>query len=309
MDIKTVLDKSRITHDTKSRRVLNTAPDKHAGITLDELESGVTIERLESLDVPVYRYATQITIHGVFSDLQNNYVLGYKSLIVNGNHSLGVKYTAIDGGKKVLLADVAVYNKDKDKWYIHRDSSGCQAIRTFSDKNELLECYNKTPDDLYIGSKRAVALMYGGYAVIIDIGIIYQRHLWGLIIALTGINETEYNRLKAVKKSEDAQWRIEFQAKQERNRTEIQAQIDTAKQNFIPPTSWIPFSGEITKPGIYAKVGMTINGVGLFVVQAKKRGARLCRASRLFKDFQYEPWNPEQYKAFASTKFEGWEVI
>ena len=85
MDISEVLDKANIVSDSKARRVLNTAPDKIADITLSEIESGVTIERLEALTVPVYQYGTQITIHGTFKDMPTDRVLGYKALFLNQN--------------------------------------------------------------------------------------------------------------------------------------------------------------------------------------------------------------------------------
>lgn len=101
MNLSEVLESKQIYNDDKARRVLNTAPNQQADITLKEIADGVTIERLESLTVPVYQYSTQITIHGIFKDIPNDLVVaGYKSVFYNQNKSLGVKYIAIDGAKK-----------------------------------------------------------------------------------------------------------------------------------------------------------------------------------------------------------------
>jgi hypothetical protein len=69
MQISETLESAHIYNDDKARRRLNTAPNVEANITLDEIEKGVTIERLESINVPVYQYGTQITIHGTFPNV------------------------------------------------------------------------------------------------------------------------------------------------------------------------------------------------------------------------------------------------
>ncbi len=91
-----------IPSDSKARRVLNVS-SQNANITAEEIEKGVTIEKLASINVPVFAYQTQITIHGTLPDLQNNYVQNYKSIIKNQNGSIGVKYNAIDAEKKKLM--------------------------------------------------------------------------------------------------------------------------------------------------------------------------------------------------------------
>jgi len=107
MQITETLVKANILHDTKARRVLNTAPNKSAGISIEQIIEGVTIETLEALAVPVYQYGGQITIHGLFPDLPANLrVGGYKSVFKNKNQSLGVKYGAIDSEKKRLLQSI-----------------------------------------------------------------------------------------------------------------------------------------------------------------------------------------------------------
>lgn len=90
--------------------------------TLEAIEAGgVTIETLENLGVPIFKYKTQITIHGLFPALQNNYIGGYKNLFQNKNLSIGVKWQAVDYNKKT-----AIYNtirKYLKGWHIVHNSS------------------------------------------------------------------------------------------------------------------------------------------------------------------------------------------
>lgn len=68
---------------------------------LNTIESqGVTLEFLENLSVPVFKYRTQITLHGIFPELKKNYLGGYKNLFQNKNLSIGVKWQAVDFAKK-----------------------------------------------------------------------------------------------------------------------------------------------------------------------------------------------------------------
>ena len=54
--------------------------------------------------IDIFKYQTQITIHGLFPELNNSYLYNYKYLFQNKNKSIGVKYNAIDIEKKVKIA-------------------------------------------------------------------------------------------------------------------------------------------------------------------------------------------------------------
>ncbi len=314
MNIREVLENANITRDDKARRVLNTAPDKVADITLKEIESGVSIERLEALTIPVYQYGGQVTIHGIFKDIPDDLrVNGYKSIFLNGNGSLGVKYVAIDSDKKTLLHKISRYSKTK--WVISINSEGCIAYRTFhsadnaDDKARLLDCYNTTPDSLYVGNKRAVSLMYGGYAVILYIGAIYQDKLWELVNVLTGIeSQLEYdNAVQAEAEAyaiSNAKWEAERKAQAEADK----ALMATAMSNFKAPDNWEVFNGNITEVGIYAKLHKRYDDIiVLEVIQSAKRGGRLCVSSKEFADFQYIQWQPSGYKE-RKVHVNGWRI-
>lgn len=88
-----------------SKHILNTNPDKEIDISyLDLLEKeGVTLEQLKEFEkegLDIFRYKTQITIHGIFPTLKSKRIGDYKSLIENKNRSIGVKWRAIDLDKK-----------------------------------------------------------------------------------------------------------------------------------------------------------------------------------------------------------------
>jgi hypothetical protein len=71
---------------------------------LNKIETdGATYEILQELGTPVFKYWTQITIHGLFPELHKNWINGYKNLFQNKNLSIGVKYQAIDSLKKQTI--------------------------------------------------------------------------------------------------------------------------------------------------------------------------------------------------------------
>lgn len=315
MQIDKVFETINITHDDKARRVLNTAPDKYADITLSEIEMGITIERLSELTVPVYRYGGQVTIHGIFKDIPEDLrVHGYKSVFLNGNRSLGVKYVAIDADKKHLLHKISRYSKTK--WGININSQGCEAIRVFhsndreNDIQRLKDCFNSTPDDLYVGNKQWASLMFGGFAVIIYIGAIYQDNLWTLINALTGISsQAEFDAIHAESEAEYARM---CKDGEEKRKAELRAkaiEIESIKSKFAVPDNWIEFNGEITQPGTYARIHDTwADGIALQVIKVAKRGAFLCDSIRNFKDYQFKDWQPSKYSK-CKRNINGWRIL
>jgi hypothetical protein len=314
MQIEEILLKANITHDDKARRVLNTAPDKFADITLKEIQKGITIERLETLSVPVYMYGTQITIHGKFTDMPDDLrVAGYKSVFKNGNGSVGIKYVAIDGDKKQLLERISRYRVEgHPHWGILSSSEGYIAQRIFrpDDKQACIDCYNSTPDSLFIGNKEAFKVWYGGYAVVLHIGAIYQDNLWSLITALTGItSQAEFDRLEAESNAKYQRMLADGEAKRKLEAEANRIKLETAKSNFAVPSNWVEFKGKLTEPGTYAHLTDTwSDGIALQVIKVAKRGGRLCSNSKTFKDFNYVDWSPSGYKQ-TERSINGWRIL
>lgn len=105
-----------------SKNITNKGHKSISQADLDKIESeGVTLEFLQSLKVPVFKYRTQMTIHGYFPELQNNYIGGYKNIFQNKNKSIGVKWQAVDFEKKTRI-----YKAIKDfcpGWFIRHNST------------------------------------------------------------------------------------------------------------------------------------------------------------------------------------------
>jgi hypothetical protein len=211
--------------DDKARRVLNTAPDTVANITAEALENGVTIEALESLNVPVYRYNSQVTIHGNIPDFDSNARPGgYKAVFKNGNGSVGVKYIAIDAAKKDLIARAA--RLSESGWHASKDSQGFELSRYFiiqdgnqeRAKQDALACLRSIPVNRFFGSACAGVLAYGrGYYVSAYIGAIAQVDVWPLIGEMLKVNEAEFTAKEdAAKREQDAKnaaWQAECEEK------------------------------------------------------------------------------------------------
>lgn len=104
-----------------AKHILNTSPMVVPAELLDRIEKGVSIETLELLThnkFNVYKYKTQITIHGQFPQM-NGRIGGYKFLVRNKNLSVGVKWPAIDYDKKRELFKLLSATND---WKVRSNS-------------------------------------------------------------------------------------------------------------------------------------------------------------------------------------------
>jgi len=217
---------------------------KESDIEILENE-GATFELLESLKVPVYKYRTQITIHGLFPELKNNYICGYKNLFQNKNLSIGVKYTAIDRLKKerIFKTITAFLNVDgvfDGKWLISNNSteySLYKCSKYFTTKEEyktLLPQYQKEAKEinekLFFGNVQ-VYLSQGmqGYFMVLDlnIGAIKNENINPLI---ENICKSDINTIDAKIKSD-----IEaYELKQATDKAERENQKNIEQQNAKP---------------------------------------------------------------------------
>ena len=159
---------------------------------------GITIESLEQLGMPIYKYKTQITLHGIYNgnvDRVGDY--RYKYLIHNQNKSIGIKYNAIDYDKKKTiygyLRDVLGHRTTENSTEFYSD----KWAKFTHDKEELLTMYEAAKKD---ANKINTSLMYGtlrvflaqipfmGATVVtrIDVNAIYQQNVIPLIESVTG---------------------------------------------------------------------------------------------------------------------------
>ena len=97
--------------DFLAKRKINAAPKTRPNVSQNSIESvGLEIEELGKLNVPAFRYKTQVTIHGIWDDTVG-YCNGYKSLVKNKNGSFGIRYCAIDAAKKRELVGLCQYSR------------------------------------------------------------------------------------------------------------------------------------------------------------------------------------------------------
>lgn len=94
-----------------SKHKLNTSPKAIPVAILNEIENeGMTLENMETLSkkgYDIYKYTTQITLHGVCKELEKDgRIGGYKCLTINKNKSIGIKWIAIDRAKKERICQL-----------------------------------------------------------------------------------------------------------------------------------------------------------------------------------------------------------
>lgn len=204
--------------DSKARRVSNVAPDRLANVTAEALENGMTLEAIEALNVPTFAYQTQITIHGKLPAFNESARPGgYKAVFLNGNGSVGVRYSAIDADKKALLERAA--RVSNSGWGTARNSTGFEVSKSFRPKwenggevpgsreqakQDTLTALRSLPVSRFYGSAFAGVLAYGmGYYVAADIGAIPAADLWPLIREVFGVkDEADLLAREAVKQAE-----------------------------------------------------------------------------------------------------------
>lgn len=188
MKLKEKFAKAGLSCDQKARRRVNVSNER-ANISAERLESGVTIEELEEIGVPVYRYETQVTIHGKLPNIDVTRINGYKSLMLNGNGSIGVRYVAIDAEKKRFIKKACTALKSNFRGSFN--SKGFTLFTSASDKESILKAYQSFPRDLIHGSIYAGALMYGGFGLFVEVGSVDAENLEALLVHLTGKGESD----------------------------------------------------------------------------------------------------------------------
>lgn len=232
------------TRDTFARRRLNVNPDTVANITAEEIEKGqVTIEQMEALNTDVLIYSTQLTIHGKLPDIKNNHdAMGYKSLIVNGNGSLGVKFTAIDAKKKQNIARMIDIWYSEHKAFAQASSQGFIIARGYgsfesTQKDKYLEAIEKAKIDLeampkcFYGSARLAQVNNWGLLslyLICDLGAIYEKDVETLASWFTGHTAEETQA-----KLEEKRIKDEKEKKEREARWEEAKRLDDIKKQAI----------------------------------------------------------------------------
>ena len=216
------------------RHKLNTCNRSFPSDLLRQLEDGCTIETLEKIasSFPIFKYRTQITIHGHFPELETSRVGYYTNLFKNENGSLGVRYSAIDAEKKERLANILKYT-----WYSKKTSSSftlskCKRV----ERNEVagaVESFRKEAErinlNLFVGSVyTTVTPLWGMYYVNLVVAPLYfyEKNFTALVENLSGMTMTELEEMRnmviASEEERRAELELKYKEEQEKRRREIE---------------------------------------------------------------------------------------
>jgi hypothetical protein len=149
----------------------------------------------------VFRYATQITIHGSLPDF-NPPVNGYKFLTQNKNGSIGVRFAGIDAAKKRTIYKAGRLSKLSASL----TSQGLILSRTFHARDNHEQARADSVAFAQVLASEYAALVYGeiygtvlpwgsGYAVSLFVGAVPEENVATICERLCGIsNEADMDK-------------------------------------------------------------------------------------------------------------------
>ncbi len=189
---------------------------------------GITLEQIGAINVPVCYYKTQITVHGQFDKTQGGYcaATGYKSIVQNGNDSIGIRWIAVDGEKKKLVRECS-YMAEPRLWHYNASSmeTSLTLCKPLDKLAELIEISKAVPRNTFIGSVSILrAPLYGLAWLSVDIAAIPEKTLWQFIGYFTGINsQADYDTRKQAEQAKE-------RAEEEERRAERAKQVEIRQQ-------------------------------------------------------------------------------
>jgi len=257
METTEVLFSTETSFDNKSiLNKLNRPIDKSI---LDNIESGITLEDLNKITlsgVPVLKYKTQITIHGLFPELSNNYIFGYKNIFQNKNKSIGVKYNAIDEEKRQRIAK----RLKNIGFHYCRNSQGT--------KFDIMEPINKDNFEevkkrfLDLKNKIDISLFYGYCSIWVGeawgckylcfdlyINAIYEKNIEPFLNKV-GATVELYEAEQRKKEVEQAEYESKYKAERESNEAAKRASM-ASKSEQIQILEQYPRVEKTNEPGKY----------------------------------------------------------
>jgi hypothetical protein len=181
---------------------------------------GITSERINELSADgfdIYKYQTQITIHGLCKELNNERVNGYKCLTLNNNLSIGIKYIAVDSAKKHTICNKLNYfgwstkssSTELHPFMMQRFKNGNDAIIQCNEYNEIAKRIDRS---LFCGSYSIfIGTWMGMYYAVFDLFVdaIIEENVNILLEQITGKTISEIDSIIAIKDSEK---KVEYDA-------------------------------------------------------------------------------------------------
>lgn len=217
----------------RKHRLNTTVKPLPLGLLKEFTSEGLTLERVEELlseGYDIYRYQTQLTVHGLCQESLPAYVSGYKSVSINKNGSVGVRWISVDRAKKLRIIGLL----KRYGWCAVSSSTSLHPeLRshhsTFSEAADACLSYKSIMDrvapDLFYGSYSIYVLQspYLGFFAVLDLlinGILEER----IPALIESILDKPYSvvlqevhvkdEAEAARRAElDAQWRAEREAR------------------------------------------------------------------------------------------------
>lgn len=238
---------------------------------LDKIETeGVTLEFLQGLNMPVYKYRTQITIHGLFPELKNNYLGGYKNLFQNKNLSIGVKWQVVDYVKKDrIYKAITGYLRGWTRRHNSTEFFIYKTSQTFTDKETyktLLEAakadISHINKNLFFGNCGVYLsqTLWGGYFLVtyINIGAILESNVIPCIENITKVSMADIEAAAAEKQAkyeaEQAQRKAEYAAEMEAKKAKQAPLMEAARQILTDAGYTLAEKQPIETDKIYIKI-------------------------------------------------------
>lgn len=202
------LFENKFNYDKKHK--LNTSPKELPLKIIENINKGVTLEQLSEIlakGFDIYKYSTQITIHGICKELTDNNVLLYNSLILNKNKSLGVKWIAVDTEKKNEICTKLEYfgwTTNHTSLKFHPSLIKCSGNIADAKKqcNDLKTIVNNIGENMFYGSYNIyMGEIFGRYYSVLDLFIngIKQENVTPLLEKILDMdNETITNKINSI---------------------------------------------------------------------------------------------------------------
>jgi len=284
---------------------------------LEQIEDGVTIEQIDKMKskgLPVLKYGTQITIHGLFPNLSNNYIYGYKNVFQNKNKSIGIKYNAIDEDKRRVIADKV----KQVGWKYSRNSSDFNfekvLVRDSKDKvpdaiNELKQIMDNIDESLFYGGKQIYyGEIFGRWYIVLSvrIGAIYEVNV-DKVSEQMGATKDAINQ--AVKQREVKEKERQERWDKEKQESELKKKLEKEKhkadldhlESSFEKVSKQQSEGTYIKVGFNWKDEICFTKVKIYKVKGKQKPRWI---SRDF-DSLNEALNTELESSFSDRIFKG----
>ena len=202
------LFENKFNYDKKHK--LNTSPKELPLKIIENINKGITLEQLSEIlakGYDIYKYSTQITIHGTCNDLTDNNVFLYNSLTLNKNKSLGVKWIAVDTEKKNEICTKLEYfgwTTNHTSLKFHPSLIKCSDNVSDAKKqcNDLKTIIDNIGENMFYGSYNIyIGEIFGRYYSVLDLFIngIKQENVTPLLEKILDMdNETITNKINSI---------------------------------------------------------------------------------------------------------------